>query len=67
MGAKKTIYDQRAQMDKRVRQAAPHLYAALQSLLEAVDERPALAESIESVTLQKARQLLANLRAERSS
>ena len=63
MDAKKTIYDQRVQMDERVRQAAPRLYVALQSLLEAVDERPALAESIESATLQEARQLLASLRA----
>lgn len=63
MDSNKTIYDQRAQMDERVRQAAPRLYAALQGLLDAVEERPALAESIESVTLQEARQLLASLRA----
>lgn len=58
-----TIYDKRAQLDDRVRQAAPMLYAALKSLLEAVEERPALAGSIESVTLQDARQLLESLRA----
>jgi hypothetical protein len=63
MDANKTIYDQRAQIDERVRQAAPRLYEVLRDLLEAVEERPALAESIESVTLQDARQLLANLRA----
>lgn len=63
MDENKTLYDQRAQIDERVRQAGPLLYAALHDLLDAVEERPVLAESMESATLQKARQLLASLRA----
>ena len=59
----RTIYDRRAQLDERARQAAPTLYVALKNLLDAVDERPDLAGSIESVTIQDARQLLTVLRA----
>ena len=57
----KSIYDQRSQLDERVRRAAPMLYTALKNLLDAVEERPALADGIETVTLQDSRQLVASL------
>lgn len=56
--APRTIYDRRVAVDARVRDAAPRLFAALRNLTEAVRERPALAESIESATISEAENAL---------
>lgn len=58
----RTIYDAASKLDERVRQAAPNLVVALKNLLDAVEERPALADSIESKVLSEARILVENLK-----
>ena len=57
----RTIYDSRIKMADELRRVAPLLYSALKNLLEAVEERHALAESIESVTIADARALIERL------
>lgn len=54
----RTIYDRRIEVDDAVRDAAHSLYEALRDLLDAVNERPELRDSIESVTVAQAARAL---------
>jgi hypothetical protein len=58
----KTIYDSADRLDRMLSRAAPRIYDVMRELLRAVDERPVLADSIESSLLSRARQLIAELR-----
>lgn len=54
----RTIYDHRTKVDGACADAAPRLYSALKNLLDAVEERPGLRKSIESVTISAAHVVL---------
>ena len=54
----RTIYDARIAIENRVYSAAPTLYHALNDLLNAVEERNHLRESIESTTIAEAHRAL---------
>lgn len=55
----RSIYDHRIAVQRAAEAAGPRLYVALKALLEAVEERRDLAESIETVVLSDARAALA--------